>query len=97
MVRESRRPESPISMGRMFFGSNGRLWVQRDRENPFHFGPPPGASYDVFSPAGGYLGTVKAPNGVTFYGESDEWVIGYEVGELDETSVVAYQLLVPGN
>jgi hypothetical protein len=96
MLREGRRPGNPIAIGRMFFGSTGRLWVQRDRENPFHFGPPPGADYDVFSPSGGYFGTVKAPEGVTFYGESAEWVIGYEVGDLEETSVVAYEILVPG-
>lgn len=96
MLLDAKRPSRPVALGRMFFGSTGRLWVQRDRENPFHFGPPPGATYDVFSQTGKYDGTVQAPDGVTFYGESDEWVIGYEVGDLGETSVVAFEVLPGG-
>ena len=93
MLRDAKRPREPIALGRMFFGSTGRLWVQRDRENPLGSGPPRGATYDLVSPAGTYVGTVRAPDGVVFYGESDEWLIGYEVGELGETSVVAYEVL----
>jgi hypothetical protein len=96
MILDAKRPSRPVAMGRMFFGSTGRLWVQRDRDNPFHFGPPSGAIYDLFSPGGGYFGTVQAPEGVTFHGESDDWVIGYEVGDLGETSVVAYDVLPGG-
>lgn len=92
---DAERPSQPIPIGRLFFGSTGRLWVQRDRPNPFHLGPPPGGIYDVFSDAGRYVGTVQPPPGVTLYGESEAWVIGYEVGGFDETSVVAYEVVEP--
>lgn len=94
-LRAARRPTEPLPIGRLFFGSTGRLWVERDRPNPFKLGPPAGSAYDIFSELGEYVGTVQAPSGVTLYGESDAWVIGYEVGSLDETSVVAYELLAP--
>lgn len=90
-----RRPSAPLPMGRLFFGSTGRLWVQRDRPNPFELGPPAGSAYDVFSEGGRYVGTVQASPGVTLYGESEAWVIGYEIGSFDETSVVAYELVAP--
>ena len=41
------------------------------------------------------MGTVKSPARVTFYGEFENLAIGYEVGDLGETSIVAYKLVIP--
>ena len=92
-LSQADRPDGALPVGRLFFGSTGRLWVQRDRPNPFELGPSAGGTYDLFSDAGEYLGTVEASPGVTLYGESQDWVIGYEVGSLDETSIVAFDLV----
>jgi hypothetical protein len=92
-LAESRRADSLAPFGRIFFGVNGRLWVQRDRLNPLHFPRHTlGATYDVFEAGGAYAGTVAAPTGVTFFGESTEGVVGLEVGQFDETYVVAYRI-----
>jgi hypothetical protein len=96
-LSEAKRPTAPLPMGRLFFGSTGRLWVQRNRPSPFALGPTAGGTYDVFSEGGQYVGTVEAPPGVTLYGESEEWVIGYDIGSLDETSVVAFELAAAQN
>lgn len=94
-LSEATRPTAPLPIGRLFVGSTGRVWVQREREDPLRFRAPGGATYDVFSAAGSYLGTVTAPDGVVLYGEAHELVIGYAIGDLDETSVVAFELLSP--
>lgn len=94
-LSEATRPPVPLPVGRLIIGSTGRLWIQREREDPLRFRPPGGATYDVFSTAGSYLASVTAPDGVVLYGESQDLVIGYAVGDLDETSVVAFELVWP--
>lgn len=64
-IRDAPRPEPPAPFARMFYGSDGRLWVQRDRPEPNsahdrYFGVA-GARWDVFSSAGEWLGETIAP------------------------------------
>lgn len=95
-LRAAPRPPAPQSIGRLFFGSAGELWVQRTRPNPFRPGTPPeGAEYDQFSPDGLYRGSVTAPVGTVLHAQVGDLVIAYERGELDEISVVGLRLASP--
>ncbi len=92
-LRETTRPDSAMPFGRLFFGSGGRLWVQRQRADPLRpHAPRPGARYDVFKAGGEYLGAVTAPDDVVLDGESRDLVFGYAIGELDQVSLVGYRL-----
>lgn len=95
-LRSAEVPGPPAVIGRMFFGSTGRLWVQRERPDGFDFGTPlRGGLYDVFSSEGRYEGTVRAPAGATIFGESRAEVIGFAVGDFGETSIVGWKLIAP--
>ncbi|MFQ5680380.1 MAG: hypothetical protein ACE5HP_13090 [Gemmatimonadota bacterium] len=89
-------PKVPAAYGRLMVGSAGRLWVQRDRPDPFDraaelFGEP-GARYDVFAADGPYLGTVKAPPRARLQAASGDTVWAFVSGDLDDVSVVAYRI-----
>lgn len=90
------RPDSLAPYGRLFFSHEGNLWVQRERPTGLSFGEEyhgvPGAQYDVFDPTGVFLGTVRAPAKARLQAALGDTVWAYEVGELDETWIVAYQL-----
>lgn len=80
---------------RFFVGAEGRIWVQRDHPSPSDpsgFIGAPGAEYDVFSPEGRYLGSVTAPERARLQAARGDTVWGLEFGELDEVSIVAYEL-----
>jgi len=89
-------PDSLAQFGRLFLSVEGNLWVQRDRPSALRFGDAyhgvPGALYDVFDPAGRYLGEVRAPENARLQAALGDTVWAYEIGELDETWVVAYEL-----
>lgn len=90
-------PEQPAPYGRLFFGADGRLWVQRDRNDPLEgvqLHGPPGARYDVFDADGRYLGEVRAPARASLVAAADGRVWAFETGEFDETTLVAYRLVV---
>jgi hypothetical protein len=95
-VAEAPRPEEPAPYGRLFFSGEGRLWVQRERASVLRFIEGyygvPGAHYDVFDPDGTYLGEVRAPEKARFQAALGDTVWAYEIGDLDETWVVAYQM-----
>lgn len=90
------RPDSLAPYGRLFFSAEGNLWVQRERPAALRFGDAyhgvPGALYDVFDPEGRYLGELRAPENARLQAALGDTVWAYEVGELDETWVVAYEL-----
>lgn len=92
--RDASRPQTPAAIGRLIVGTDGRLWVQRDRSSFFHrdFLSVSGATYDVFDHDGEYLGSVEAPAGTHFQGARGDTVLAFATGTLDETEVVAYQL-----
>jgi hypothetical protein len=91
--------DSPAAIGRLFFDADERLWVQRERPRPFGDGDRlfgvPGARYDVYSPAGDYLGEITSPPAARLLGALGDTVLAFETGELDTTWVVAYQLRSP--
>lgn len=95
-LHDSPTSESPAPIGRLMFGREGRLWVERDRPSPanpleFFFGRP-GSLYDVFDPEGRYMGEVRAPEGARLVAASEDRVWAFEAGAFDVTSVVAYRL-----
>lgn len=93
-LRTAPKPATPQTIGRLFFGSGGELWVQRTRPSPLRLeAPPEGAIYDYFDADGTYRGTVAAPSRMTFYGQVGSLIVAYERGEFDEISVVALRLL----
>jgi hypothetical protein len=95
-VAAAPRPDVPAPYGRIFFAADGRFWVQRDRPSPLGFLEGylgvPGALYDVFDAAGAYLGEVRAPPDARFQAALGDTVWAYEIGDLDETWVVAYEM-----
>lgn len=94
---EASWPETPAPFGRIFIDADGRLWVQRQRPTIFTdeglLGVP-GATYHVFGSGGHFLGTLTAPPGARLQGAYGNTVLAFERGELDETWVVAYRLLL---
>ncbi|MFQ5747489.1 MAG: hypothetical protein ACE5HF_09775 [Gemmatimonadota bacterium] len=90
------KPNSLAPFGRLVLGARGRLWVQRERSSPLWRGERllgvAGASYDVFGADGGYLGQIEAPPQARLQAAAGDTVWAYEIGELDETWVVAYAL-----
>lgn len=52
----------------------------------------PGARYDVFDDTGTYLAEVRAPENARLRVALGDTVWAYEIGELDETWVIAYEL-----
>jgi len=95
-IRSATRPDRPAPIGRVFFGQDGRLWVERDRMSPFNgFGAlygQRGSKFDVFDREGGYLGEVQAPPDAYLMAASDSRIWAFEIGPLDETWLVAYRL-----
>ncbi|MFW6079970.1 MAG: hypothetical protein ACODAE_10135, partial [Gemmatimonadota bacterium] len=94
-IAASDPPPSPPAVGALILGASGRLWVQRDRAAPFDdalYGVVPGARWDVFDTNGRYLGEVRAPDGARPMAASGDTVFGFEIGEYDETWVVAYRI-----
>lgn len=82
-IRDAPRREPPAPFARMFYGSDGRLWVQRDRPEPLnaqdrYFGVA-GATWDVFSPAGEWLGETIAPSAVRIMAATD--AVAYAIEE----------------
>ncbi len=95
-IRSAPRPDRPAPVGRLFFGSGGRLWLQRDRSSPLNpleaiYGRA-GARYDVFDAEGSYLGEVQAPERARLVGASADRVWSFEAGPFDTVWVVAYRL-----
>lgn len=90
------RPDSLAPFGRLFLSHEGRLWVQRERPSALRFGETyhgvPGALYDVFDADGAYVGEVRAPEKARLQAALGDTVWAYEIGELDEMWVVAYEL-----
>lgn len=96
MIGEAPRPDSLAPFGRLFVSHHGHLWVQRDRPSALRFGEGyqgvPGATYDVFDSSGIYLGEIRAPEKARLQAAVGDTVWAYEIGDLDETWVVAYEL-----
>lgn len=81
------------AFARVFVGTDGGIWVQREPPDPSAPGlPPAGAHYDAFAPDGRYLGEVKAPERMTFHGATADRVYAFETGEYDVVTLVALAL-----
>ncbi|MCG8468864.1 MAG: hypothetical protein MJB57_11785 [Gemmatimonadetes bacterium] len=93
-LRTAPRPERPTPIGRLFFGRDGRLWVERDRREPLDglgsLRGRAGSRYDVFDAQGAYLGPIQAPPGAYLMAASTDRVWAFETGSFGETWVVAY-------
>jgi len=95
-LAKSPAPTSPASVGRLFVGAQGRIWVERDRPRALDgtdgtFGRP-GGTFDVFGPQGRYLGDLHAPDGARLVAASGDRVWAFVQGSLDQTTIVAYRL-----
>ena len=86
---------SPHPFGRLFYDADGRLWVQRERLNPFSTADftwgVAGATYDIFAPDGQYLGQVTAPELARLQSAQGDTVYSIEV-VAERPEVVAYEL-----
>jgi len=84
---------------------DGRVWVDRYVEAVHRDRPPREAgderplltwfeprTFDVFEPTGEYLGTVALPPKTYIQSRRGMYVLGEQVGELDETYVVLFRL-----
>jgi len=95
-IRSGPRPEPPAPVGRLLLDRDGRLWVQRDRPDPFvelaALQGQPGSLHDVFDPDGRYLGAIRMPEAARLQAASGDTIWTFEIGSLDETWVVAYRL-----
>ena len=93
LLRGSKKVQPPLPFGRMFIGSEGRLWVQRERPDPQRtYAQPEGAAYDVFAAGGEYLGEVRAPDDVVLIADTGGFVYGLEASGGLSGSLVAYRL-----
>ena len=93
LLRASKKVIPPQPFGRIFLGSEGRLWVQRERPDPQRvYAQPTGAAYDVFAAGGEYLGEVRAPARVVLIGESAGLVYGLEPSDRGRAFVVGFSL-----
>jgi len=96
VLAEGVKPDAPAPFGRIFVSHEGNLWVQRERPSMMGTSEAyvgvPGALYDVFDSEGAYLGEVRAPENARFQAAFGDTVWAYEIGDLDETWVVAYQM-----
>ena len=91
-------PSRPAAVGRIFIGAEGRIWAQRDRPRALAPGDatfgPPGGTFDVFGPEGRWLGEVRAAEGARLVAASGRRVWAFVRGDLDQTTVVAYRLVL---
>ena len=93
LLRGSKKVQPSLPFGRLFLGSGGRLWVQRERPDPQRvYAQPGGAAYDLFASGGEYLGEVRAPEGVVLIGEAAGLVYGLEAVEGASEVLLAYAL-----
>ena len=96
-IEAAERPEHPFPIGRLSYGRDGRLWVERDRPavtNPIEYQTGrPGSLFDVFDVDGAYLGEVRAPANARIVAADGDRVWAFETGEFDVTWVVAYRLV----
>jgi hypothetical protein len=81
-IRAAPRPDPPAPFGRMFYSTDGQLWVQRNRPSPGnahdrYFGVP-GANWDVFAPDGEWLGQTVAPPAARIMAATGETVYALE-------------------
>ncbi|MGH7448682.1 MAG: hypothetical protein ACRELT_14020, partial [Longimicrobiales bacterium] len=86
----------PARHGRIIVGADGTIWVQRERRSayPAHtdiFGDP-GTTFDVFSPKGERLRTLMLPAAARLQGALGDTIWAYEVSDVDEVSLVAYEV-----
>ncbi len=93
---KSPAPTSPASVGRLFVGAEGRIWVERDRPRALDRADASlgrsGGTFDVFGPQGRYLGELHAPEGARLVAASGDRVWAFLRGSLDQTTIVAYRL-----
>jgi hypothetical protein len=91
----SPRPDSIARVTRIFTGTDGRIWVQRDHGDRSYlldqlFGPP-GARFDVFEHNGRHIGEVAAPVSVRFVASARNNVFGLEERGTGLVSLKAFQ------
>jgi hypothetical protein len=86
----------PAPAGRIFFDADDRLWVQRDRPDPFGSDEAllgvPGARYDLFSREGRYLGELRAPPRLRIHTARGRRAYGIEITEDGAKWIAAYDV-----
>jgi len=93
-ARSAPRPDRPAAFGRIVLGTEGRVWVHRERIGVAEMAVygPAGGEWDVFAEDGRYLGAVRVPERAHLMAAAGDAVWAFEFGELDETWVVQYRL-----
>jgi hypothetical protein len=93
-------PRAPTlrAIGRLVVTREGGVWVQRERAGHFGDGVEffmgvPDGTYDIFDALGRYSGTLTAPDGARIQAVAGDTAWAFVVGDLDETWLVAYQLI----
>lgn len=98
LLRDAELPANPAPISRLLVDSDGRVWVQRDLPKPWDgfdttYGVA-GATHDVFSATGAYLGSVTVPPGHRLQAARGDRLWTFIVGDLDEFSVAVFDMLV---
>jgi hypothetical protein len=89
---------APARHGRVVMGADGTVWVERERPSPYpvpgqmRFYGDPGATFDVFSPDGRRIRTLRLPPAARLQGALGDTIWTYEIGDLDDVSLVAYEI-----
>jgi hypothetical protein len=86
----------PARHGRIVMGADGTVWVERERQSPYpghmRFYGDPGTTFDVFSPDGRRIRTLRLPPAARLQGALGDTIWAYEIGELEEVHLVAYEI-----
>lgn len=88
--------ENPATAGRLLFDAEERLWVQRERPQPFggteRLHGVPGATYDVFGSDGALLGSLTAPPGARVQTALGDTLWTLRSAETGGYELVAYEI-----
>ncbi len=87
---------SPHPFGRLLFDADGRLWVQRERPNPFDpadrtWGVA-SATHDVYSPDLEYLGVVEAAPGTRLQSARGDTIWAFAFDEEGGVEIVTFSI-----
>ena len=87
----------PARHGRVVVGADQSIWVERERPEPYpgymqHYGRA-GSTFDILSPEGEHVWTLRLPPRARLQGALGDTIWAYEIGEMDDISLVAYEVV----
>jgi len=87
----------PVRHGRVVVGADKSVWVERERPEPYpasmqHYGRA-GSMFDVLAEDGTYVRTMRLPPRARLQGALGDTIWAYEMGEMDDISLVAYEVV----